>query len=152
MKRFEKTGSDGIRNCSGRPRLSTKRQDRFLERKGLQDRFRTATRLQEDLEEIGMKAGTSTVRLRFRAANLMGRIALKKPMLTPSHRLRRLCFPKMYKYWTKEDWEKVLRTNEPHLVLLGNVTKMYVRRRVGAELSPQCVTSTVKHGGRKIQV
>ena len=29
---------------------------------------------------------------------------------------------------------------------------MYVRRRVGEVLSPQCVTSTVKHGGGKIQV
>ena len=26
---------------------------------------------------------------------------------------------------------------------------MYVRRRVGEVLSPQCVTSTMKHGGRQ---
>ena len=29
---------------------------------------------------------------------------------------------------------------------------LYVRRRVDEELSPPCVTSTVKHGGGKIQV
>ena len=57
-KRFEKTGSDRNKKCSGRPRLSTKRQDRFLERIGLQGRFSTATRLQEDLEEIDIKSNT----------------------------------------------------------------------------------------------
>ena len=58
----------------------------------------------------------------------------------------------MYKYWTKEDWEKVLWTNEALFSVVRQCDKMYVHRRVGEELSPQCVTSTVKHGGDKIQV
>ena len=61
----------------------------------------------------------------------MGRIARKKPMLTPSHKLRRLRFAKMYKYCTKEDWEKVLWTNEALFSVVGQCDKMYVRRRVG---------------------
>ena len=73
-------------------------------------------------------------------------------MLTPSHRLPLLRFAKMYKHWTKEDWEKVLWTDEAPLSVVGRCGKMYVRRRVGEVLSPQCVTSTVKHGGGKIQV
>ena len=66
-------------------------------------------RHQEDWEEISIKVSTSTVRRPLRAANLMGRIARKKPMLTASHRLRRLRFAKMCKRWTKE---KVLCTDE----------------------------------------
>ena len=102
MKRFEKTGSDKNRS-SGRPRMSTAREDRFLERRSVRDRFGPATRLKEDWEEIGIQASTSTVRRRLRAANLMGRVARKKPLLTRSHRLRRLAFAKANKQWTKED-------------------------------------------------
>ena len=70
-------------------------------------------------------------RRRFRAANLMGRIARKKKMLTPSHKLRRLRFAKMYKYWTKEDWERSSGLTKPYLVLLDNVTKcMYAEELV----------------------
>ena len=152
QKRFEKTGSDRNRKCSGRPHVSTVREDRFLKRRSLQDRFRPATKLKEDWDEIGIQASTSTVRRRLRAANLMGRVARKKPLLTPSHRLRRLHFAKIHKDWTKEDWEKVLWTDEAPFSFVGQCGKTYVRRRTGEGLNPNCVTSTVKHGGGKIQV
>ena len=151
-KRFQETGSDRNRKCSGRPRLSTAREDRFLERRSLQDRFRPATKLKEDWEEFGIHASTSTVRRRLRASKLMGRVARKKPMLTPLHRLRRLRFAKKHKHWTKDEWEKVLWTDEAPFSIVGQCGKTYVRRRVGEELNPQCVTSTVKHGEGKIQV
>lgn len=152
LKRFEKTGSDRNRKCSGRPHVSTIREDRFLKRRSLQDRFRPATKLKEDWENIGVQGSVSTVRRRLRAANLMGRVARKKPLLTASHRLRRLRFAKIHKDWTKEDWEKVLWTDEAPFSIVGHCGKTYVRRRIGEELNPNCVTSTVKHGGGKIQV
>ena len=49
-RRFEDTGSYRNRKCPGRPRLSTKRDDRFLERRSLKVRFKPATKLKEEWE------------------------------------------------------------------------------------------------------
>ena len=65
--------------------------------------------------------------------------------------------PKCTSQWTlvqaldKKDWEKVLWTDEAPFSVNGQCGKMYVRRRTGEELSPQCVTSTVKHGEARFQ-
>ena len=69
-------------SAQGRPRLSTKRDDRFLERRSLKVRFKPATKLKEEWEEIGINASASTVRLCLCGANLDGRVSRKKPMLT----------------------------------------------------------------------
>ena len=83
-RRFEDTGSDRNRKCPGRPRLSTKRDDRFLERRSLKVRFKPATKLKEEWEEIGINASASTVRLCLCGANLDGANldVREKPMLT----------------------------------------------------------------------
>ena len=71
IKRFKETGVHGNRKSkqNGRPRISTDRDDRFLARKSLHDRFN-------------------------RAAYLTGRVARKKPHLTIAHKRRRLDFAK----------------------------------------------------------
>ena len=69
-------------SAQGRPRLSTKRDDRFLERRSLKVRFKPATKLKEEWEEIGINGSASTVRLCLCGANLDGRVSRKNPMLT----------------------------------------------------------------------
>ena len=151
-RRFEDTGSDRNRKCSGRPRISTPRDDRFIERRSLKDRFKPATKLKENWEEVGVHASVRTIRRRLCAANLMGGVARKKPMLTPVHRHRRLTFARKYKHWTEKEWEWVLWTDESPFSIFGQCGKTYVRRRPGEEFNAECLTPTVKHGGGKIQV
>lgn len=154
MKRFKETGRDCNRKSkrNGRSRISTDRDDRFLARRSLQDRFKPATKLKEEWEKIGLNASVSTIRGRLRAANLTGRVARKKPLLTITHKRRRLDFAKKHKSWSKEDWERVLWTDESPFSIFGECGKNYVRRRPGEEFNPECVTPTMKHGGGKIQV
>ena len=154
IKKFKETGGDGNRKSkqNGRPRISTDRDDRFLTRTSLRDRFKPATKLKEEWEKIGVNASVSTIRRRLRAANLSGPVARKKPYLTIAHKRRRLDFAKKHKNWSKEEWELVLWTDESPFSIFGECGKRYVRRRPGEEFNPECVTPIMKHGGGKIQV
>ena len=91
MKRSKETGRDCNRKSkrNGQPQISTDRDDRFLARRSLQDRFKPATKLKGEWEKIG-------------------RVARKKPLLTITHKRRRLDFAKKHNSWSKEDWERVL--------------------------------------------
>ena len=153
-KEVQGDGGDGNHKSkqNGRPRISTDRDDRFLTRTSLHDRFKPATKLKEEWEKIGVNASISTIRRRLRAANLSGRVARKKPHLTIAHKRRRLDFAKKHKNWSKEEWERVLWTDESSFSIFGECGKRYVRRRPGEEFNPECVTLTMKHEGGKIQV
>ena len=47
--------------------------------------------------------------------------------------------------WTTEDWMKVLWTDELKFEIFSSSRRIFVCRRVGEMLAPQCVTSPVKH-------
>ncbi|KAL6468385.1 hypothetical protein MHYP_G00240620 [Metynnis hypsauchen] len=55
-------------------------------------------------------------------------------------------------HWTTEDRKKVLWADESEFEIFGPSCKISVRHRVGRRMVPQCVTSTVKHGGRSVMV
>ena len=122
-KRFEKTGSARNKKCSGRPRLSTKRQDRFLEHRGLQDRFRTATRLQEDLEEIGIKSNTSTAVVVFVLKTLRVVLLARSRSLRLHISFVAFALPKCTIIAQKKTGKRSSGLTKPYLVLLDNVTK-----------------------------
>ena len=101
----------------------------MLLNQSFKNRFKPAKRLREQWKQIGIDASTSTVRRRLRDANLMGRVARKKPMLTRSHMRRSLEFAKKYKHWKEKNWEQVLWTDEAPFSIFGECGKTYVRRR-----------------------
>lgn len=74
-------------------------------------------------------------------------------MLTANHKQRRSDFAKKkHKSWSKEEWERVLWTDEFPLSVCGECRKRYIRRRSEEEFNPECVTPPINHEGGKIQV
>ncbi len=57
---------------------------------------------------------------------LVGRIAAKKPLLKDKNRVKCLKFAKEHKKWTKEDWHKVLWSEESKSEQFGNKQRVYV--------------------------
>ena len=51
-----------------------------------------------------------------------------------------------------DNWKKVLWTNESNFEIFGSSHRVFVRRRVCERMVPQCVTPTVKHGGRSVMI
>ena len=89
----------------------------------------------------------STIRRYLREECLFGRAAVKKFFIRQKNRKRHLAFAKDHKDWTKDDWNKVLWTNESKFELFGTNQRVYVRRRTGERLIDDCISPTVKHGG-----
>lgn len=145
VNKYKKTGSVHDRQRSGRPRKSTKRQDRTLRRISLGNRKLTSPQINRIWSETcNVEVCTSTVRRRLLAKGLKGCRARSKPYLTNAHRSRRLAWAKKHVQWTTEQWKKVIFSDESNFYLTGNQCNKYVRRFPGEEFKPYCLNLTVK--------
>ena len=82
VKRFEQTGTHEDRKRSGRPRVTSKSENKFIRVTSLRNRRLTAPEIQAQLNATrSTDVSTSTVQRRLRDAGLKGRIAAKKPLL-----------------------------------------------------------------------
>ena len=80
-------GTVDDRKRSGRPRISTPRNDRALQRIFLHNRRFTSSHLKREWEQSnGVTSSARTVRRRLDDVGLFGRLARKKPLLTDRHR------------------------------------------------------------------
>ena len=62
IKNFKERGSILVKKASGRPRKSSKRQDRLLKRIQLRDRSATSAELAQEWQQAGVSASARTVR------------------------------------------------------------------------------------------
>lgn len=116
IKRFKETGSYENRPKSGRKRITTERDDRFLTRLSLKNRMKSSKDLSAELNERqGISVSARTVRRRLVQANLHGRKARRKPLLTEDQKKKRLLWAKKYKNWTVEDWSKIIWSDESNV-------------------------------------
>ena len=106
-QRQRETGQLADRARSGRPRMSTAREDRALVRmsavnprlvvRALRQRWRTT---------YGAQASASTLGWGLIAVGLRGRVAARKPLLTARHRQVRLQWARERLHWTAADWHR----------------------------------------------
>ena len=113
IKRKVETGSFCDRKRVGRPRSTTKKEDKYIVINSLRNRRRTAPDLAADFNEHHTtKISTTTVKRRLLEIGLRGRVAVKKPRLTAVHKQKRLVWAKEHKNWTVEEWNRVLWSGE----------------------------------------
>ncbi len=145
IKNFKARGFTAVKKSSGRPRVSSKRQDRLLLRSQLQNRVITSAELAQEWQQVGVRASARTVRPRLLDNGLVSRRAAKKPLLSKKNVKDRLKFCRKYKDWTAEDWCKDIFSNEAPFRLFGTSGKWIVRRRKAECYHESCVVPTVKH-------
>ena len=113
MKKKTDTGSVDDLKRSGRPRLSSVREDRSLVRESLSNRRLTASDLREIwIAKFNLQASKTTVKSRLNEAGLRGCVAVKKPLLSVANRRARFKFVKERKDWTEDNWDRVLWSDE----------------------------------------
>ena len=94
-------------------------------------------------DATGTQVCSSTIRRWLREFGFKGCVAVRKPLCPHAHKQKR-------KDWTFEQWAKMLFSDESNFELIpGRRTDV---RRVGERYHPDCIVSTAKNGGRKIQV
>ncbi|CAD6197620.1 unnamed protein product [Caenorhabditis auriculariae] len=94
----------------------------------------------------------STVKRRLNAAGIMGRRPVKKPLISEKNRAARVKWAKEHLNWTRQDWNKILWSDESKFLLFGSDGIQWVRRPIGSRYHPKYQLPTVKHGGGSCMV
>ncbi|MDF4304952.1 helix-turn-helix domain-containing protein, partial [Vibrio parahaemolyticus] len=82
LKRYEETGSHEDRFCSGRSRVTSKAEDKFIRVTSLRNRQKTAPEIRAQLNSTrSNNVSVETVRRRLRESGLKARVAARKPLL-----------------------------------------------------------------------
>ena len=74
------------------------------------------------------------------------------PLLSLKHRQSRLEFVKGHINWSADVWKKVFWSDGSKCNIFSSDGRTYIRRKVGEELTDECVIGTVKHGGVNVMV
>lgn len=128
----------------GRKRKTTPRTDKFLVRNSIMHPYKTSRDLQRELIATGVSVDSSTVRRRLIEAGRFARKPIKKQLLTPAMKKKRLDWARKYQSWTAQDWKKVVFSDETHFLVQG-FRPGFVRRSVGEPIREQHLIQTVKH-------
>jgi transposase len=155
LDRYRESNSLDDRPRSGRPKVMTHKDERYVKLLSKRDRFKTLPVLQEEFncgrikEE---KVCKSVLRKALIKNGLSGRVAAKKPLLRAQNIKKRLAFAKAHVNWSNEQWSRVLFTDESKFEFFGNKRRMYVRRFENERFKNYCLKPTMKHGGGSVMV
>uniref|UniRef100_A0A3B1K6C0 Tc1-like transposase DDE domain-containing protein n=1 Tax=Astyanax mexicanus TaxID=7994 RepID=A0A3B1K6C0_ASTMX len=115
---------------TGRPRKTSKRQDKQLKHKW---------------EEAGANVCDRTVRNRLKEMGFQYRKAKRKPSLTPKHKRTRLQWAKERQSWTVDDWMKVIFSDESRICIgQGDHAGTFVWCRSSEIYEEACLKKTTK--------
>jgi DDE superfamily endonuclease/Transposase len=106
------------------------------------EHFLTPRQMKRKLE---LDVSSHTIDRRLQEANLFGRVAQHKHTLTAEEKRKRLSFAEGYKHWTKEDWERVLFSDEKIFYGAGFCGREWVRRPPGQALNPEYTVDKKPH-------
>lgn len=145
LKLERETGDVQRRAGSGRKRVTTKCQDRYLKRMSIKNRHASAPDLKVQLENAcGVSVSARTVQRRLVECGLLAYRPKKKPLLTNKMKQKRLSWAKQHVSWTMDQWNSVIFSDESKFNLYGSDGKQYVRRRKNEAFHPDCISPTVK--------
>ncbi len=113
------------------------------------DSRKSSHELKRDLEMIGVSVSPRTVRRHLVAAGRVSRRPMKKQLLTDTMKERRLIWAKQLENWTKNDWRKVLFSDESHFLVQGKRSQ-YVRRSKGEPILDAHIEQYVKHPQKRM--
>lgn len=153
IARYKTSDSLVDRTRSGRPKITTSQEDQYIVVTSKRNRRLTASEIRAEVNRSRDNAvSLTTVKRRLRNAGLKGCVAVKKPLLRPINKKKRLQWAQQHRNWTLEQWKNVLWTDESKFELFGTRRRIYVRRSSTEKMAPQCIMPTVKHGGGFIMV
>ena len=112
-QRYNATNSTNDRPRSGRPQVTTPRQNRYILRRHLNDRFATASETARHTVGTHQRpVSDDTVRRRLRSNNLRCRRPYRGPVLTQRHHQTRLQWTLHRQSWQNRQWRNVIFSGE----------------------------------------
>jgi len=153
LARHRATGSVRDRPRSGRPRVTTQRQDRLIRLQHLRNRQQQATETARTTPgRHNNRISAQTVRNRLRRHGLRCRRPYRGPPLTAVRRQNRLQWCNRHLAWTQRMWNQVLFTDESRFRLSHSDGRVRVYRRPGERYSDAAVVEHDRWGGPSVMV
>lgn len=138
--RYKTTGSHQDLPRSGRPRATTSSEDNFIFLTSKRNRRLTAPEIRAELNKT-RPVSLTTIKRRLRDANLFCRAAVRKPLIRPQNKKKRLQWDFIHRYWTEKEFEKVLWTDESKFAIFDSTRRVFVRRSAEEKIFPDFVNS-----------
>lgn len=139
---FNETGQYCSRKRSGRPKVTSPRDDLAIRRLIQKNPFMSSTDVQA---EVPVEVSDRTIRRRLLDKfNLRSHRAAKKPLLTAVQAKKRVLFCKKYRNWTEKQWQNVLFSDESTFCQFGTHIHR-VRRPPGKRFDSRFTVATMKH-------
>ena len=153
LKVYNDYSSSEARKSTGKPRITTRREDRTMVKLVKKDRFKTAVVVSQDLSiQLGKPLSKKTVSRRLVEQQLLACAPVVKPRISSKNKKCRLAFANEHVLWSQEKWQMVHFSDESKFLLIGSDGKTYVRLKVDEELSSKCLEASVKFGGGSVMV
>ena len=148
-QRFQQTGGVADRRRPGRPRVTTRRTDRFITLTHLRRRFQTAA---SSARQYGISKQTVLRHLRQARQPIRPRRPYVGHLLTARHRAARLQWIQRHFRWGRHQWARVLFSDESGLNLSHLDDRIRVFRRREERFADDCLFERNRFGGGSVMV
>lgn len=152
IRKYRTIGTVDTAPKSGRPKKMSPRAEKIMIRISKADPRKTSVDIYKEMAGMGFSVSARTIRRRLDAHGLLGRVAVKKPLISKKNRKARLQFAKEHLTWTQTKWNTVLFSDESKFKLFGSDGRKYIRRPKGTRYDQKYQIPTVKHGGGSVMV
>ena len=150
--RYNTVNSTNDRPRSGRPRVTTPRQGRFILRKHLLDRFTTTDTARHTTGTQQRPISADTVCRRLASNNIHCLRPARGHILTNHHRHERLQWATARQQWRYQQWNRVLFSDESRFCISTPNVRVRVWRTRGERYADSCVMERDIWGGQSIVV
>ena len=120
LKVYNDFGLSEARMSTGRPRITTKREDRAMVKLVKKDRFKTAAAVSREMSiQLGKPLSRKTVSRRLIQQQLLARAPVVKPLISPKNKNCSLVFANEHVLWSQEKWQTMHFSDESKFLLIG---------------------------------
>ena len=138
---------------TGRPRITTARQDRYLIRQVRQNRTLSARMLQGRARaHLGLQISRRTVNNCLLRHGYRSRRRLRFPKMTLQHRRQRRVWARRFENLALPHWRHVIFADESRFLLYPKDGRLRVRRLQGEVLNKDCIAEAVAYGGGSVHI
>lgn len=153
LQRHQRTGNVAPDKSSGRPKVTTRRMDRFILLSVRRNRRVTVGTLQRRLRrDFGLNISLRTINNRLLSLGFRACRTVWFPKLTPQHRYNRRVWARRHQNLTVAHWGHVIFADESRFMLYRKDGRMRVRRMRGEALREADMGEAVAYGGGSVHV
>ncbi|KFM64779.1 Transposable element Tcb1 transposase, partial [Stegodyphus mimosarum] len=141
------------RYSTGRPRVTTPKEDRYLAVKAKRDRRSTASGLSRQLSSAtGTTISRQTVYRHLGQIGLYARRSVRCVPLTATHCRLRLAWSREHALWTPQQWAGVMSSDESRFSLQSDSRRNFIWRAPATRYHQENIIERHRYGGAGVLV